>query len=103
MFISTCKASVQAWEVDGPGTHFTDKETEALGDELMCPKVSQLVSGGAGCGQAGGPQNLCSSHCLSHPPAFQEARLERQETHLLPQPCLNKAHRAVGGYEFQLP
>ena len=66
MFTSTCKASVQAWEVDGPGTHFTDKETEALGDELMCPKVSQLVSGGAGCGQAGGPQNLCSSHCLGH-------------------------------------
>ena len=65
----------QCRDVDGPGTHFTDKETEALGDELMCPKVSQLVSGGAACGQAGGPQNPCSSHCLSHSPAFQEASL----------------------------
>lgn len=101
MFTSTQSCNrCPAQEVDGSRTHFTDEETEAQGSELVCPKLSQLVSGGAGCGQAGGPQNLCSSPSLSHPRASQEARLdETQKTHLLPPPSLNKARRTVLGYE----
>ena len=59
-----------AWEVDGPRTHFTDMETEALGDELMCPKVSQLVSSLAGIYQSGSTAHMLNLHpavyMLSH-------------------------------------